>query len=76
MHVVYLMYSSLKFLPWKSFFPLYNFNKCRNYSQNFLTFSFNPFATLVYNFKAIPSSSLLNWTKTTPQKIVFLVKYL
>ena len=30
--------------------------------QNFLTFSFNPFATLVQHFKAIPSASsnLLN----------------
>ena len=25
--------------------------------QNFLTFSFNPFATLVQNFKVIPSAS-------------------
>ena len=25
--------------------------------QNFLTFSCNPFATLVYNFKSVPSAS-------------------
>ena len=38
-------------------------------SQNFLNFSFNPFNTLVQNFKFVPSASskLLN-LKTTPQK--------
>ena len=41
--------------------------------QNFLTFSFNPLATLVQNLKAIPSASpkLLNLTNTTPQKKQF-----
>ena len=29
--------------------------------QNFLTFSFNPFATLVQNFKFVPSASLKLW---------------
>ena len=36
--------------------------------QNFLTFSFNPFATLMQNFKAIPSASPKLLTKITPQK--------
>ena len=38
-------------------------------SKNFLTFSFNIFATMVWNFKAIPSASpkLLAWIKTFPQ---------
>ena len=36
--------------------------------QNFLTFSFNPFATLVENFKFVPSASpkLLNWNQDHP----------
>ena len=40
--------------------------------QNFLTFSFNPFATLVRNFKAIPSASskLLNFHQNHPSKRV------
>ena len=29
--------------------------------QNFLTFSFNPFATLVQNFKFVPSASPKLW---------------
>ena len=49
-------------------------------SQNFLTFSFNPFVTLVSNFKAIPSASpkLLNSKKDPPprkEKVIFLFKY-
>ena len=41
-------------------------------SQNFLTFSFNSFATLVQNFKAIPSGSpkLLNLNQGNPAKKV------
>ena len=39
-------------------------------SQNFLTFSFNPFATLVQNFKFVPSASLklLNLNQDHPSK--------
>ena len=38
--------------------------------QNFLTFSFNPFATLVQNFKFVPSASpkLLNLNQDHPSK--------
>ena len=47
--------------------------------QNFLTFSFNPFATLVQNFKLVPSASLklLNLNQDHPsKKAIFLVKSL
>ena len=47
--------------------------------QNFLTFSFNPFATLVQNFKFAPSASpkLLNLNQDQPsKKAIFLVKSL
>ena len=47
--------------------------------QNFRTFSFNPFATLVQNFKFVPSASpkLLNLNQDHPsKKAVFLVKSL
>ena len=47
--------------------------------QNILTFSFNPFATLVQNFKSVPSASpkLLNVNKDYPsKKAIFLVKSL
>ena len=38
--------------------------------QNFLNFNFNPFATLVENFKFVPSASpkLLNWNQDHPSK--------
>ena len=45
--------------------------------QNILTFSFNPFATLVENFKFVPNVSLklLNVNQDHPsEKAVFLVK--
>ena len=48
-------------------------------TQNFLTFSFNPFATLVQNFKFVPSASpkLLNLNQDHPsKKAIFLVKSL
>ena len=48
-------------------------------SQNFLTFSFDPFVTLVQNFKFVPSASpkLLNLNQDHPsKKAVFLVKSL
>ena len=47
--------------------------------QHFLTFSFNPFATLVQNFKFVPSASpkLLNLNQDHPsKKAIFLVKSL
>ena len=46
--------------------------------QDFQTFIFNPFATLVCNFKVIPSASLklLNLNHEHPQKIGFLVESL
>ena len=47
--------------------------------QNFLTFSFNPYATLVQNFKFVPSASpkLLNLNQDHPsKKAIFLVKSL
>ena len=47
--------------------------------QNFLDYSFNPFATLLENFKFVPSSSpkLLNLNQDHPsKKAVFLVKSL
>ena len=47
--------------------------------QNFLTFSFNPFATLLQNVKFVPSTSpkLLNLNQDHPsEKAIFLVKSL
>ena len=47
--------------------------------KNFLTFSFNPFTTLVKNCQAIPSASpkLLNLNQEhLSNKLVFLVKSL
>ena len=47
--------------------------------QNFLTFCFNPFATLAQNFKFVPSASpkLLNLNQDHPsKKAIFLVKSL
>ena len=47
--------------------------------QNFLAFSFNPFSTLVQNFKFAPSASpkLLNLNQGHPsKKAIFLVKSL
>ena len=48
-------------------------------SQNFLTFCFNPFATLLQNFQFLPSASpkLLNLNQDHPsKKAIFLVKSL
>ena len=48
-------------------------------SQNFLTFIFSPFDTLVQNFKFVTSASpkLLNFNQDHPsKKAVFLVKSL
>ena len=47
--------------------------------QNFLTFIFNPFATLVQNFKFVPSANpkLLNLNQDHPsKKAILLVKSL
>ena len=47
--------------------------------QNLLTFSFNPFAILVQNFKFVPRASpkLLNLNQDHPsKKAIFLVKSL
>ena len=47
--------------------------------QNFLTFSFNPFTTMLQNFKLVPdvSPKLLNLNQDHPSiKAVFLVKSL
>ena len=47
--------------------------------QRFVTFSFNPFATLVQNFKVLPSASpkLLNFNQdNSSKKAIFLVKSL
>ena len=47
--------------------------------KNFLTFSFNPFATLVQNFKFVPSANpkLLNLNQDHPsKKVIFPVKSL
>ena len=45
--------------------------------KNFMTFSINPFATLVQNFKFVPSagSKLLNLNQDHPsRKAIFLLK--
>ena len=60
------------------FFPC-NFSNVRFDPENFLTFSFNHFATLVQNFKLVPSASpkLLNLNQDHPsEKAIFLVKSL
>ena len=47
--------------------------------QNFLIFIFNLFATLVQNFKFVPSANrkLLNFNQDHPsKKVIFLVKSL
>ena len=64
--------------------PPYQFFPCNFYKEgfgpkNFLTFSFNHFATLVQNFKLVPSASLkfLNSNQDHPSKrAIFLVKSL
>ena len=64
--------------PPTSFFPVTSTN-VGIYPYNFLTFSFNPFATLVQNFKFVPSASpkLLNLNQDhTSKKAIFLVKSL
>ena len=58
--------------PRTSFFPVTSRNVGIG-PYNFLTFSFNPFATLVQNFKFVPRASpkLLNLNQDTPQKKQF-----
>ena len=57
--------------PPTSFSPVTSTN-VRFGPQNFLNFSFNPFATLVHNFTFVPSASPkllnLNQDQTTAQK--------
>ena len=66
-----------KGIPPTSFFPVTSTNvECG--PQNFLTFSFNPFATLVQNFKFVPSVNLklLNLNQDHPsKKAIFLDKF-
>ena len=67
-----------KEVPRTSFSPVTSTNVGFG-SQNFLTFSFNPFATLVQNFKFVSSASpkLLNLNQDHPsKKVIFLVKSL
>ena len=64
--------------PPTSFFPVTSTNVGIG-PYNFLTFSFNAFATLVQNFKFVPSASpkLLNLNQDhTSKKAIFLVKSL
>ena len=61
-----------------SFSPITSINVGTN-PQKFLTFSFDSFATLLYNFKVIPSASpkLLNFNQDHfSKKMDFLVKSL
>ena len=44
--------------------------------QKFLAFSFNPFATLVQNFKFVPSASPKLLKRPPLKKVIFLVKSL
>ena len=64
--------------PPTSFSPVTSKN-VRFGPQNFLTFIFNPFTTLVQNFKFVPSASpkLLNLNQDHPaKKAIFLAKSL
>ena len=64
--------------PPTSFSPVASIN-ARFGPQNFLTFSCNPFSTLVQNFKLVPSASpnILNLNQDHPsKKAIFLVKSL
>ena len=64
--------------PPTSFSPVTSAN-VRFGPQNFLTFSFSPFATLVQNFKCVSSASpkLWNLNQDHPsKKAIFLVKSL
>ena len=56
--------------PYPSVFPLVTSTNVGISGKNFLNFSFNPFASLVKNFKFVPSVSpkLLNLNKDHPLK--------
>ena len=59
--------------------PPTSFSPVTSTNVGFLTFSFNPFATLVQNFKFLPSASpnLLNLNQDhSSKKAIFLVKSL
>ena len=63
--------------PPTSFFPVTSTNIGIG-PYNFLTFSFNPFATLMQNFKFVPIASpkLLNLNQDHPsKKTIFLVNF-
>ena len=67
-----------KKVPSTNFSPVTSTN-VRLCLQNFLTFSFNGFATLVENFKFVPSASpkLFNLNQDYPsKKAIFLFKTL
>ena len=59
-------------VPSTSFSPVTSTN-VRISTQNFLTFSFNPFDRLVYNFKFVPSArpKLLDLNRDHPSKKQF-----
>ena len=64
--------------PFTSFYPVTSTNVEFD-SQNFLTFSFDPFATLEQNFKFVPSAcpKLLNLNQDhSSKKVIFLAKSL
>ena len=60
--------------PLISFPPVFSTSVGLN-PQNFLTFIFNPFSTLVLNFKVIPTASP-KFLNLNLDKVVFLVKSL
>ena len=64
--------------PPYQFFPC-NFYKRNNLPQNFLTFSFDPFAKVMWSLKAIPRANpkLLNLNQEHPsKKLLFWLKSL
>ena len=75
---LYEMLNPIQDAPPTSFSPVTSTN-VRFGPPKFLTFSFNSFATLVQNFKFVPSASpkLLNMNQDHPsKKTIFLVKSL
>ena len=78
MNTVLRMGGGIKRVPPTSFSPVTSTNVGFSL-QNFVTFNFNPVATLVKNVKFVPSASpeLLNLNQDHPsKKAVFLVKSL
>ena len=65
--------------PFRTSFSSVTSANVRISPQNFLTFSFNPFALLAQNLQFVtsPSPKLLNLNQNQPsKKVVFLVKSL